>query len=306
VLEELGSMPLPEGSYSQLRLVLADNTAGDPLANAVQPIGGTLVPLRTPSAQQSGLKLQVHFNVEAGKVIDLVLDFDACKSVVLGGQSGNYNLKPVVSVTPRYTTSIQGYVTTTLSLSATSVSAQQDGTGVRSTVADSSGKFTLAFLPPGTYAVVIASDSHATGIITSVPVTTTTGVTTVNGTATAVVLPESAMNPVSGSVTAASSTSSGTATAAVTDARVTALQDLSGGPAIQVASTPVDLELGTYTFKLPAAAPVKAPYSAAGLTFAADTAVAGKYRIQAAAPGRSTLDKPADVGAGGATVDFGY
>ena len=306
VLEELGSMPLPAGSYSQLRLVLAENSGAAPLANAVQPIGGQLVPLRTPSAHQSGLKLQVHFEVEADKVIDLVLDFDACKSVVLAGNSGAYNLKPVVSVTPKYTTSIQGYVTTTMALSGTSVSAQKDGEILRSTTPDATGKFVLAFLPDGTYTVVITSEGRATGVVTSVPVTTTTGVTTVNGTSTAVVLPASTMSTVSGSVTATVSSGSGTSTAVVTDATVTAFQDLTGGPKIQVASRAVDLDLGTYSLRLAAAAPVKAPYSTAGLAFAPDAAVAGKYRLQAASPGRVTQDKAVDASGGNVTTNFGF
>jgi hypothetical protein len=305
VLEELGSLPLPAGSYSQVRLVLAENTTTAPTANAVQPVGGTLVPLRTPSAMQSGLKLQVNFAVEAGKVIDLVLDFDACKSIVAAGNSGNYNLKPVLSVTPKYTTSIQGYVSTTMTLGATSVSAQQAGTVVRSTAPDASGKFTLAFLPEGTYSLVITSDGRATGVVTSVPVSTTTGVTTVNGTATAVLLPASAMNTIAGSVTATASTGSTTSTVAVTDATVTALQDLTGGPAIQVGGTPVDADLGTYSLRLPVAAPVKAAYSTGGLAFTADTPVAGKYRLVTAAPGRTTQTRAADITGGNATVNFG-
>ena len=306
VLEELGSMPLPAGSYSQLRLVLADNSNADPLANAVQPIGGALVPLRTPSAQQSGLKLQVHFDVEAGKMIDLVLDFDACKSVVKASNSGNYNLKPVVSVTPKYVSSIQGYVTTTMSLTATTVSAQQDGVVVRSTTPDATGKFTLAFMPPGTYTLVITSDGRATGVVTSVPVTTATGSISLTSTSTAVVLPTSTMSIVAGSVTATTTTGSGTTTAAVTDATVTALQSLTGGPVIQLASMAVDMDLGTYSFKLPAAAPVKAPYATTGLTFTPDTAVAGKYRLQATAPGRTMMEKAVTVGTGTTTVNFGY
>jgi hypothetical protein len=304
VLEELGSTQLPAGHYSQLRLVLAENGGSNPLANAVQPIGGQLVPLRTPSAQQSGLKLQVNVDIAAGQTADLVLDFDACKSVVKAGNSGNYNLKPVLSVTPRFASSIQGYVTTTLTLSATSVSAQQDGVVVRSTTPDASGKFNLAFMPQGTYTLVITSDGHATGVITSVPVTTATGSISVNGTATAVVLPTSTMGTVTGTVSASSA--SGTSTVAVTDATVTALQSLTGGPVIQLAATPVDADLGTYSFKLPVAAPVKAPYASTGLTFTPDTAVAGKYRIQATAPGRSMIEKAADISAGNATVNFGY
>jgi hypothetical protein len=306
VLEELGSTALPAGSYSQLRLVLAENSASAPLANAVQPIGGALVPLRTPSGMQSGLKLQVHFTVEANRTVDLVIDFDACKSVVKSGNSGNYNLKPVISVTPRFTTSIQGYVTTTMTLSATAVSAQKDGEVVRSTVPDASGKFVLSFLPGGTYTLVITSDNRATGVITSIPVSTATSVTTVSGTATAIVLPVSTMSTVSGTVTATASSGSTTSTVAVTDATVTALQDLTGGPTIQVASTAVDADLATYTLRLPAAAPVRAPYSATALTFAPDTPVAGKYRLQATAPNRTAVTKPVDASAGSTTANIGF
>jgi hypothetical protein len=184
VLEELGSTALPAGEYSQLRLVLAENSNQAPLANAVQPIGGQPVALRTPSAQQSGLKLQVHFTVEANRLIDLVLDFDACKSIVKAGRSGQFILKPVISVTPRFVASIQGTVTSTMAVTATTVTAQQNGTIVRSTVPDASGRFILSFLPDGTYTVVITSEGHSTGVITGVPVSTTAAVTRVGGTST--------------------------------------------------------------------------------------------------------------------------
>lgn len=299
VLEELGSTTLPAGKYSQIRLVLAENSSAAPLANAVQPIGGALVPLRTPSGQQSGLKLQAHFDVETGRTVDLLLDFDACKSVVLSGNSGNYNLKPVLSVTPLYDTSIQGYVTTTLAVTGTAVSAQKDGVVVRSTVPDATGKFNLAFLPGGTYTVVITAEGRATGVITSIPVTTATAVTSVNGTATAIVLPSSPMGTVTGAVTAGATP--------VIDATVTALQALTGGPTIQVQSKPVDFDLGTYTLRLPAGAPVKAPYATGGLVFTADTPVAGKYTVRAEAPGRTPQDKPADIGTGtSVTTNFAY
>jgi hypothetical protein len=303
VLEELGSTALPAGDYSQLRLVLADNSGQQPLANAVQPIGGAPTALKTPSAQQSGLKLQVHFTVEANRQIDLVLDFDACKSVVRAGRSGDFVLKPVVSVTPRFVTSLQGFVTTTMTLSATSVSAQQDGKVVRSTVPDATGKFVLSFLPDGTYTLVVTSDGRATGVVTGIPVSTSSAVTTVNGTSTAIVLPTSPMGTVTGTVTASSP--SGTTT--VGDATVTALQAVAGTTTIEVASTPVDLDFATYTLRLPTAAPVRAPFSTTGLAFTADTAAAGKYTLQATAPGRAGLPKPLSFGTGGsATVNFQY
>ena len=292
VLEELGSVPLEAGGYSQVRLVLAENGGSAPLANAVQPVGGVLVPLRTPSAQQSGLKLQVHFDVVANQIIDLVLDFDACKSVVKAGNSGNYNLKPVVSVTPKFTTAIQGYVTTTLTLSATTISAQQGGVVVRSTAPDATGRFNLPFLPEGSYDVVITSDGRATMVITGVPATTAVGITALSSASTSFAPPASPMAEVTGTTTVPS----GTATLLVTDATVRALQLLTGGPTIQVASTPVDADTAVYRLRLPTAAPMRAPYAASGLTFTADTAVAGKYRLQAAAPGRAVVELPLDFG----------
>ncbi|MDB5897060.1 MAG: hypothetical protein JWP41_662 [Ramlibacter sp.] len=305
LLEELGSTQLPAGDYSQLRLVLAENGNSAPEANAVQPRAGTLVALKTPSAQQSGLKLQAHFTVEAGKTADLVLDFDACRSVVAAGKSGQYVLKPVVAVTPRYNTSIQGYVTTTMSVTATSVSAQKDGATVRSTTPDASGKFVLSYLPDGTYTVVITSDGRATGVVTGVPVSTTASVTSLNGTATAIVLPTSVMNTVTGTVTASTASGTTTTAAPVTDAAIAATQAI-GGSSVAVATTPVDIELATYTFRLPAAAPLRAAYAATGLAFTADSTAAGKYTLQATAPGRPAMTKPVDVSGGGTTANFAY
>jgi hypothetical protein len=306
VLEELGSTALPAGDYSQVRLVLADNSPQDPLANAVQPIGGAVTALKTPSAQQSGLKLQTHFTVEANRTIDLVLDFDACKSVVRAGNSGQFILKPVVSVTPKFVGAIQGFVTSTLNISATTVSAQQNGAIVRSTAPDASGKFVLSFLQDGTYTVVITSDAHATGVVKAVPVNTAAGTTTLNGTATAIVLPASSMQSVTGTVTTTASTPAGTTTAVVGDATVIANQAIAG-TTVQVDSTPVDFDLGTYTLSLPVAAPVSAPFATTTLVFTPDAAAAGKYSLQATAPGRTpTAPKAVDLTTGAKTANFSF
>ncbi len=307
VLEELGTTPLASGHYSQLRLVLATNASSGAgaMANAVQPTGGAEAALSTPSAQQSGLKLQANFDVAAGQMADLVLDFDACKSVVTAGNSGNYILKPVVSVTPRVASSIQGYVTTTLALSATTISAQQNGIAVRSTTPDSTGRFSIPYLAAGTYTLVLTSDARATGVVTSVP--TGTGTTTINGTTTAIVLPAASMADVTGTVVASTGTGTATVSTPITDATVRATQALTGGPAIEVRSSPVDALLGTYKLRLPTAAPVKAAYSATALVFAPDTPVAGKYSVEVTAPGRATTTKPADISSGtSAVVQFTY
>lgn len=307
VLEELGTMPLAAGQYSQIRLVLADNagTGAAAMANAVQPTGGTLTPLTTPSGQQSGLKLQAHFEVVAGQMADLVLDFDPCRSVVKAGHSGQYLLKPVMSVMQRSVTMVQGFVSTTLSPGGTTVAAQQDGVTVRSTIPDASGKFSIPYLPAGNYNLVISSDGHATAVITGVPAGTIT--TVVNGTATAIAPPLSSMADVTGTVTVSSVSGSTTVSTALTEASVRALQPLTGGPIIELGNKPVDGVLGTYGFRLPVGAPVKAGYVAgSALSFTADTAAAGKYTIQVQSPGRATQEKPADITGGSTTVNFNY
>ena len=297
-LAELGSTTVTAGTYKQLRLVLAEN------GNTVTPVGGTAQPLKTPSGQQSGLKIKADFTVPADTTTSMVLDFDACKSIVLTG-SGTYILKPVVRVSEKVNTGIQGYVAS--SLAAATVSAQQNGTVLRSTVPDATGKFTLAYLPSGTYTVVITADGAATGVVDSVPVGTST--TVINGTATAIVLPTSVMKTVTGTVTASSpSGSSTTATVPVSDALVSAMQTLNAR-LIEVTSVRVDDLEGRYTLRLPSDAPQLAPYSASGLAFAAVPSAAGKYTLKASAEGRADLQKSVDIGGTSTatvTQDFKY
>jgi hypothetical protein len=52
-LVDLGQTTLPAGQYTQTRLVLSPNGAGTP-ANYVVPTKGSMTPMATPSAEQSG------------------------------------------------------------------------------------------------------------------------------------------------------------------------------------------------------------------------------------------------------------
>jgi hypothetical protein len=188
-------------------------------------------------------------------------------------------------------------------LSSTTIAAQQDGVTIRSTAPDSTGKFSIPFLSTGTYSLVVMSDGHANAVVTSVPVGT--GTTVINGTATAIVTPVSSMADVTGTVTVTSG--GGTTTTALTDATARALQPLTGGPTIELGNQNVDSVLGTYRFRLPVAAPVKAAFaSGSALSFAADSAVAAKYTIQVQSPGLTSQEKPADITGGPAAVDFNY
>jgi hypothetical protein len=83
----LAAADLPAGTLSQMRLVLGSN-------NAVV-INGQTYPLTTPSAQQSGLKFNIHSALTADIEYRLWIDFDASRSIVSTG-NGKYLLKPVI------------------------------------------------------------------------------------------------------------------------------------------------------------------------------------------------------------------
>lgn len=293
-LADLGSAQVDIGTYRDMRLVLAD----EPGANTVTLLNGTQHELKTPSGQTSGIKLRTSIDVAEGATTDIVLDFDACKSVVLAGNSGQYILKPVIRLSDKVPGGIQGYVDMDMveATDITAVTAYLDGEAVRSTTPDSNGKFKLAYLQPGTYTVVITSTGKATGVITEVPVGST--VRTVASSGSRIDLPASATHTVLGSVQDGS--------AAVGDAFVTAWQAITGG-AINVLSTAVDYDTGEYTLKLPVEDPVVAPYSGSGLTFTADTTAGGEYTLKASAPGRATLSRDVDTDPPTANpVDFTY
>jgi len=82
---------IPSGTISQIRLILGDN-------NYIITPAGNKVALKTPSAQQSGLKVQLHQEVSGGMLYRLTLDFDVARSIVQAGASDNLILKPVLRV----------------------------------------------------------------------------------------------------------------------------------------------------------------------------------------------------------------
>ena len=296
VLDTLGQTPLAAGHYSQLRLVLDAN------ANTVVPTGGTEQALVTPSAVQSGIKLTNEFDVAAGQQVDLVLDFNACKSVVTQG-NGRYLLKPVVKVVPTAVVGISGVVATSLLGSHVTVSAQQNGVEVGATVPNpTTGEFMVSHLAPGNYDVVITADGHAAEVVGAVPVAASGS--TVLSTATAPLdLPASAMGAIAGTVTLPAN--------ATEAAYVSAKQTFAAGPTVTVKYAGADVSTGAYTIaNLPVAAPRYAAYSATlPLSFATATTVlpgAGKYRVEASGTGYTTkaIDM-VDISAANATkVDF--
>lgn len=296
VMTTLGTTPLAAGKYTQMRLLLADNAsaaAGQPIPNAVVPTGGSETALKTPSGQQSGLKMNVDIDIAADKLADFVIDFNACKSVVRAGTSGNILLKPVLAVTPVFVTGVQGTVDAAIASGDTTVALQQSGVVVKATTPDPvTDKFLLP-VAPGSYDLVVTSKGHATAVVTGVVV----GADTVTTLGSAIAPPASSTGTIGGAVVAV----------APIDASLRALQALTGGPQIEVANSAADPTGGAYAFTLPVAAPLVAPYATGALTFTPDGAAAGKYSVAATSGATTKTSSLLSLGAGGSlTAGFTF
>ncbi len=306
ILENLGQTALPAGKYTQMRLVLGSNGNTQPYANAVVTNESEEIPLKTPSGQQSGLKMNVNIDIPVDTIADFVLDFDACKSVVTTGKSG-YNLKPVVSVIPLLADGrgqrIEGYVASGVA-SAAKVTVQASGVVAKATVPDPlTGKFVLyPVWPSAGYNLVITAADRATTVITGVPAGID-GPTLVSSNSVPVDPPVSTTDP---ATRTADGTVSVSGSLANTNAGVRALQQFTAGPLIEVDGMQVDDETGAYSFALPLAAPVKTVYSPSptAFSFSADAAVAAQYRLEAAVPVYSPKTADIDLTTSDATTGF--
>jgi len=126
-----------------------------------------------PSGAQSGLKLVHQFTINPGSTYDLIIDFDAQRSVVSTGPPNNphsYKLKPTLRVAPKAITgSISGTVTNPLDLPVAFALAGTD-TVTSSAVDAGNGNFMLAYLPEGAYTVSISDTLGRTASVNNVNV----------------------------------------------------------------------------------------------------------------------------------------
>jgi hypothetical protein len=280
VLDTLGQASLDPGHYSQIRLVLDANASGT--ANTVIPTGSTKeVALDTPSAATSGLKLAGEFDITANTTTSLVIDFDACKSVLKKGNAG-YALKPVLSLVPNTQNGISGVIASGALTHHVMVLAERGGQVIASTTPDlQTGVFLVSHIPAGDdYDVVITSDNSATSVIGGVRVTA--GATTSLSTAsTPLSLAPSNTASISGTVTATPATTE--------PIYVTAKQVLSGSFVVTVRSQGADITNGTYTLaNLPTAAPQYAQWSPTLPLSFAPTPTPGVYSVEASSAGYTT------------------
>lgn len=152
-------------SVEQIRLILGPN-------NSVV-VNGVSYPLSTPSAQESGLKIQVHQILQAGVAYNVLIDFDAGQSIHQLG-NGNYQLHPVLrSIETAVTGAIKGSITPIGA--GVLVTATINGTSY-STLTQANGQFLMSGLPAGAYSVTI-TPSLPINPVTIPSVIVTTGAT---------------------------------------------------------------------------------------------------------------------------------
>lgn len=135
---------VPSGKLSQIRLILGpDNSL---------VIGDDTYELKTPSAQQSGLKLNVHADFMQGVAYEYVIDFDAARSIVETG-NGKFILKPVLRM---FTNSVSGAIKGVISpvTSKPLIHAISEAKDTTSALTDPlTGRFMFRGLPAGKYKV---------------------------------------------------------------------------------------------------------------------------------------------------------
>jgi hypothetical protein len=156
----LADATIPSGRLHQMRLILGPE-------NYIK-VNGSLIKLNTPSAEQSGLKLNVQQDVTGGILYKIILDFDVAKSIVATG-SGKYNLKPVIrTVFESVGGSIKGWVDP--KDFKTAVSAIQGTDTVAGTFTGDDGGYIIKGIAEGAYSLYFNpadttyKDSLMTGI----------------------------------------------------------------------------------------------------------------------------------------------
>lgn len=134
---------IPAGYLSQIRLVLGED-------NSVKR-DNQLYSMKTPSAQQSGLKLNVHEDIQPGISYAYVLDFEADKSIVRTG-NGRHQLKPVIRV---FTKAVSGALKgISWPPEAKAYISVMDASDTIGTFADTlTGEFMIVGLEEGKYSV---------------------------------------------------------------------------------------------------------------------------------------------------------
>ncbi len=166
----LGEAVLDPGLYTQIRLMIGEES------NVV--LDGQTYDLEIPSGLQTGLKLVQSFQIEADYTYELLLDFDAHRSVNQLGAINEFVLQPAYRLQSIATSgSIAGSVEPAAARAV--VTVYQGGEVVTTTYADEdTGDFKVIHLPEGNYSVHFEAREDGYGEHTMDNVSVSVGETT--------------------------------------------------------------------------------------------------------------------------------
>jgi hypothetical protein len=147
---------LEPGRYTQIRLVVADE-------NEVV-VGGEAYPLKVPSGEQTGVKLKLDFEAKEDELIEIMIDFDAPKSITWTPKK--YLLRPSFKAFEKVISgTVSGMVTAEGPAGAGIANALVEAVtpdDVVSTVTDDTGAYKLV-LPEGMYDLKASAEGY-TGV----------------------------------------------------------------------------------------------------------------------------------------------
>lgn len=345
VLATLGSqISLPPGTYQQIRVYLSDNSdapnisgtnnCGTGVANCVVfTAGGGPQPLNLSSQVQTGIKIPASqianggFTIAAGESKDLIIDFDACASIVVQG-NGQARLKPVLhagqvqlasAISGKLVDSLTGQPLT--NSSAIVALERRDANNidrvVMQTKVDASGNFSLCPVPTGSYDVVAVAVgatgvAYAATITTGVPAGTAlgnvpmvaqTGTSTANATLTGQITTMKGTGN-TGTATAADLTAFALQNSAPTSTTVSYIIPLAdqASPSSTISlstaaaqSCPTNTDCVTYTVKVPAMWPNFGAYNnGSAISYAQDHTTTVNYAFGADAYVQNTVNPTAN------------
>lgn len=248
---------LQPGTYQQIRVILADNSAtissnncktagancvilaSSPTPQTLQLSSESKTGIKIPSGQLAGGQ----FTIGAGQTKDLNIDFNACASIVQQG-NGQFRLKPVLHAGEVSTTSVSingtvvdGATHQPISEGAALVALEQkDSTGVDRVIMETkadpaNGTFVFCPVPAGSYDVIAVG---VNGAGTSYAATATLGVSPGSALGNVPLVAVSSANPAQATITGLVTTATTAPAATAADVVLSAEQPISSSLAIIV------------------------------------------------------------------------
>ena len=172
VFQQLGEVTLEAGHYTQIRLILGGEEGDNYVVTKDDP--PQELELQISSQDETGIKLTKGFDIESGVVTELILDWDADKSITEIA-NGEYKMQPTIKILdvevastlsgtvttddpedddPEVTIPVQGALVT-----ATGVETESGESVEVSTFTGEDGGYTL-ILEEGTYDIVVSKEGY--------------------------------------------------------------------------------------------------------------------------------------------------